>query len=69
MNANNRTIEITVDPKGKTTVETRGFTGASCQQASRFIEQALGKTSSESLKAEFHTGNNESQTATNRQSS
>ena len=37
-----KTIEITVGPKGETKVETRGFTGGECREASRFVEQALG---------------------------
>ena len=36
-------IEITVDSKGQTKVETRGFTGSECREASKFIEQALGR--------------------------
>jgi hypothetical protein len=48
------TIEINVSPKGDTTVQTSGFTGASCRQASRFLEEALGKRSSERLTAEFY---------------
>ncbi|CAN5862657.1 hypothetical protein BH23PLA1_BH23PLA1_30050 [soil metagenome] len=50
----NKTIEITVDPRGQTTVETKGFTGSECQQASRFVEQALGRTTAEQLKPEFY---------------
>jgi len=38
-----KTIEIIVTPAGETQVETKGFVGGSCQQASRFIEEALGK--------------------------
>jgi hypothetical protein len=49
-----KTIEITVSPKGRTTVTTKGFTGSSCREASRFIEQALGQQVSEQLTAEFH---------------
>ena len=49
-----KTIEIIVTPDGKTTVQTRGFVGSSCQDASRFIEQALGKSISEDRTAEFH---------------
>ena len=49
-----RAIEIIVSPKGETTVTTKGFVGASCRDASRFIEQALGKRTSERLTAEFH---------------
>jgi hypothetical protein len=51
-----KTIEITVDPKGQTKVETRGFTGGECRQASRFVEQALGTRSAETLTAEFYQG-------------
>ncbi len=49
-----RTIEITVDPKGQTRVETRGFTGSSCREASHFLEQALGRATGETLTAEFY---------------
>ena len=51
-----KTIEITVDPKGQSKVETRGFTGGECREASRFVEQALGTRSAEALTAEFHQG-------------
>jgi hypothetical protein len=51
-----KTIEITVTPKGETTVETRGFTGGECRDASRFLEQALGTRAAETLTAEFHQG-------------
>lgn len=48
------TIEIIVKPDGQTVVETKGFTGASCRDASRFIEQALGQRQGEQLTAEFY---------------
>ncbi len=49
-----KTIEIIITPDGKTTVQTLGFTGSSCRDASRFIEQALGQRLDERLTAEFH---------------
>ena len=49
-----KTIEIIVNPKGETTVQTKGFTGSSCRDASKFIEQALGEKGVETLTAEFH---------------
>jgi hypothetical protein len=49
-----KTIEITVDPRGGTKVETKGFSGAECREASRFVEQALGARASEQLTAEFY---------------
>jgi Protein of unknown function (DUF2997) len=51
-----KTIEITVGPDGRTKVETRGFGGGECREASRFVEQALGTRSAETLTAEFHQG-------------
>ena len=50
----NRIIEIIVTAKGETTITTKGFTGSSCRDASKFIEQALGQQTSETLTAEFH---------------
>ena len=47
-------IEIKVDAKGQTKVETRGFTGSGCREASRFIEQALGQRTGETLTTEFY---------------
>ncbi len=47
-------IEIIVSPAGEPRVETRGFTGSSCRDASRFIEEALGQRTGEQLTSEFH---------------
>jgi len=49
-----KTIEIVVSPTGQTQVQTKGFVGSQCRQASQFIEQALGQRTSEQLTAEFH---------------
>jgi len=49
-----KTIEVIVSPKGDTKIETKGFVGGECRQASHFIEQALGAQVSEKLTAEFH---------------
>ena len=51
-------IEMLVSPTGQVTVQTKGFTGASCKDASRFIEQALGQPSTEQLTAEFYQTQN-----------
>jgi hypothetical protein len=50
-----KTVEITVDPQGHTRVETKGFTGGSCREASRFVEEALGRTTAEQLTAAFYS--------------
>ncbi len=49
-----KTIEIIVSPAGQTRVETKGFTGGECRDASRFIESALGTAVKEQLTPEFH---------------
>jgi len=49
-----KTIEITVLPNGQTKVETKGFVGSACRQASQFMERALGQQTDEVFKAEFH---------------
>lgn len=49
-----KTIEIIVSPTGQTIVQTRGFSGTECQQASHFIESALGQALKETKSAEFY---------------
>ena len=49
-----KTIEIVVTPSGAITVETRGFQGASCLEASRFLETALGRTTADRPTLELH---------------
>lgn len=47
-------IEIIIQPDGTSRVETQGFQGASCRDASRFLEQALGQRLDEQRTAEFY---------------
>lgn len=47
-------IEIIVAPNGSTRIETHGFAGATCQQASQFLEQALGRKTADQRTTEFH---------------
>ena len=54
MSSQTQTIEITVTPDGQSTVQTRGFVGPGCREASRFVEDALGQRTGEQLTAEFH---------------
>ena len=49
-----RVIEVIVSPQGETTVQTHGYAGADCLQASKFLEQALGSVVTERKTAEFH---------------
>ena len=50
----NQTIEIIIDTKGEATVQTKGFSGSSCKDASRFIERALGEVRCDTPTAEMY---------------
>ena len=47
-------VRVIVGPKGETRVETKGFSGGECREASRFLEQALGQPVGEQLTPEFY---------------
>jgi hypothetical protein len=61
-----KTIEITVTPTGQTRVETKGFEGNSCRQASEFLERALGQRTHEQLTSDFYAIQSETQSAETR---
>jgi len=50
-----KTIELTVSPTGETTLETKGFAGDGCKEASAFLEQALGVKQSDRPTSEAFT--------------
>lgn len=47
-------IEVLVSPAGDTTIQTKGYAGADCIQASRFLEHALGVTTADHKSTEFY---------------
>jgi hypothetical protein len=49
-----RIIEVTVSPKGETTMQTKGYAGSECLQASKFLEQALGVITADRKTGEFY---------------
>ena len=49
-----RTIEVIVSPTGETTIQTKGYAGSDCQQASRWLEQALGISTADRKTPEFY---------------
>jgi Protein of unknown function (DUF2997) len=49
-----RLIEVTVSPQGEATVQTKGYAGADCLHASKFLEQALGVATADRQTAEFY---------------
>jgi len=50
----NRSIEILIAPDGTLTIDAVGFKGADCDQATKFLEQALGLTAGKQRKPECH---------------
>ena len=55
-------IEIIVSPQGETRIETKGFAGSFCREASQFLEQALGSKMGEKLTGEFYQQQSAQQT-------
>lgn len=49
-----RIIEVVVSPQGEATVQTKGYAGTDCLQASKFLEQALGVVSTDHKTSEFY---------------
>jgi hypothetical protein len=49
-----KSIEVVISPNGQTRIETRGYSGESCRDASRFLEEALGLRIAETSTAEAH---------------
>jgi hypothetical protein len=47
-------IEVTVSPTGETKIQTKGYDGPRCQEASKFLEQALGLVTAEQKTSEFY---------------
>jgi hypothetical protein len=48
-----RIIEVIVSPQGEVTMQTKGYAGSDCLQASSFLEQALGVVTSDQKTTEF----------------
>ena len=49
-----RIIEMTVSPKGETSIQTKGYAGSDCLQASKWLEQALGIATADRKTGEFY---------------
>jgi len=49
-----RTIELIVSPAGEITIDAIGFQGPDCEQATKFLEAALGLAREKRRKPEYH---------------
>ena len=52
-----RTIEITLSPIGEVSIDAIGFKGSGCDQATKFLEEALGTTARKAKKPEYQQKN------------
>ncbi len=50
-----KVIEVIVSTRGEMTIQTRGFAGSDCQQATKALEAALGAKLSDQATAEFYS--------------
>jgi hypothetical protein len=48
-----RIIEVVISPQGEATVQTKGYAGSDCLQASKFLEAALGVVTTDKKTSEF----------------
>ena len=49
-----RITELIVTKEGQTTIQTKGYSGSTCIDASRWLEQALGIPTDDRKTAEFY---------------
>ena len=49
-----RLIEVIISPQGETTLQTKGYAGPECLQASKWLEEALGTVVEERKTGEFY---------------
>jgi hypothetical protein len=49
-----RTIEIVIGTGGEIKIDAVGFKGPDCEQATRFLEEALGVVGQKIKKTEYH---------------
>jgi Protein of unknown function (DUF2997) len=49
-----KAIEVTIQHTGEITIDAVGFKGADCEQATRFLEDALGVVATKQRKPEYH---------------
>jgi hypothetical protein len=49
-----RTLEIVFAPSGELQIDAVGFRGADCEQATAFLEEALGKVTAKRRKSDWY---------------
>ncbi|MEA3212314.1 MAG: hypothetical protein QOE70_5371 [Chthoniobacter sp.] len=49
-----RSIEVTVQPTGEIAIEAVAFKGADCEQATKYLEEALGVVQQRNRKPDYY---------------
>jgi hypothetical protein len=49
-----KTIDVIIDSDGNVEVQTSGFSGPECKQATADLERALGKVTDDRVTSEYH---------------
>lgn len=55
-----KVVEVLIGPNGEVIVEAHGFKGKECKEATKFLEDALGKAGDIKKKAEWYLQNSTS---------
>lgn len=50
-----KSIHVEIDEQGAVVIDAKGFKGADCEKATRFIEEALGKVTKKTKKPEYNS--------------
>lgn len=50
-----KVIQVEIDEQGAVVIDAKGFKGADCEKATRFIEEALGKVKKKTKKPEYNS--------------
>lgn len=53
----NQHIEVWVSPEGAITIDAKGFTGSSCEEATRFLEEELGSVGRRQRSRDYYRKN------------
>jgi len=59
-----KVIEVAISPRGDATIETKGYSGSDCLEASKFLEEALGVVVNDQKLPEFFQSDSIQQEAT-----
>lgn len=66
MKANTR-IDVRISPAGAITIEAAGYTGATCEEATAFLEEALGTIGHRQRTRDYYRKDRSAGTRTRRQ--